>query len=77
MSHEKSLSSKRKKLSSKVKSSAKSIGIKAAPPKKLGEGKVTPRPKKPELSVVNVIEQISQILRKEVRNLDRKKASGE
>ncbi len=78
MSSEKSLYGKTKKLSSKVKSSVKSVNKKpAASSKKLSQSKVSVRPKKPELSVVNVIEQISQILRKEVRDLERRKASGE
>ena len=77
MSREKSLYSKAKKLSSKVRSSVESISTKPATSKKLSKGRVFPKPEKPELSVVNVIEQISQILRKEVRDLNRKKVSGE
>jgi hypothetical protein len=77
MENKKPLSDKTKKLSSKVKNSTKAIERKLSTPKKLSKEKVSPRPAKPELSVVNVIEQISQILRKEVRDLTRKKAAGE
>jgi hypothetical protein len=45
--------------------------------KKLDKAKVTTRPKNPEISVVNVIEQISLLLRTEIRKEEQKKASGE
>jgi hypothetical protein len=45
--------------------------------KKNLKNQATPRSKMPDLSPVNVIEQISQMLRKEVRSFEQRKAAGE
>lgn len=66
--------SKKDTLSSKVKSSAQSF---SSPSKKLSQKAIAPRSKLPQLSVVNVIEQISKLLREELHGLEKKKASGE
>ncbi len=76
MSSKKDLDTKRKKLSSTVKTTLKK-SPKSLPETQLSQDKVKPKPKKPELSVVNVIEQIALILRKEIRDQERKKVSGE
>lgn len=64
-------------LSSKVTRSAKSLKATPSSQKKPLINQVTTRAKMPDLSPVNVIEQISQMLRKEVHDLERKKAIGE
>ncbi|MBX9923777.1 MAG: hypothetical protein K2Y01_06675 [Rhabdochlamydiaceae bacterium] len=64
-------------LSSKVKQSAKSLKSTPSPSSKPLKNQVITRSKLPDLSPVNVIEQISQMLRKEVRSLESKKAIGE
>ncbi len=64
-------------ISSKVKRSAKSIATTTTTSKKLEKTKVSPRSKTPELSVVNVIERISLLLRSEIHALEEKKVSGE
>lgn len=65
-------------LSSKIKRSAKSIQKeKPSAQKKLKESKISVKAKTPELSVVNVIERISKLLRLEVRDLAKKKVVGE
>ena len=69
--------SSEEKISSKIKSCSKVIKQETPSSKKLDKAKVTPRSKSPDISVVNVIEQISLLLRTEVRKQEDKKASGE
>ena len=69
--------SSEEKISSKMKSCSKVIQQEAASSKKLDNAKITPRSKSPDISVVNVIEQISLLLRTEVRKQEEKKVSGE
>jgi hypothetical protein len=61
-------------ISSKIKRASKTIATQSSS-KKLEKAKITTRPKNPEISVVNVIEQISLLLRKEAQKQEQKKAS--
>ncbi len=63
--------------SSKVRRSSHSINSSPSTSVKPLQNQIITRSKMPDLSPVNVIEQISQLLRKEIHTLDRKKASGE
>ena len=73
------MSNKNSPLNKKTKLSLKAIlsGTSSSDSTQPKKPKFTARPKKPELSVVNVIEQISQMLRKEIHNIERKKVAGE
>ncbi len=63
---------------SKVKSSTKALSSsKLSSSKSLSEKKIAPRRKLPDVSVVNVIERISKLLREEIHHTKRKKAIGE
>jgi hypothetical protein len=64
-------------ISSKVKRSVKSLKSTVPSLEKPLQKQVITRAKMPDLSPVNVIEQISQMLRKEIHSLERKKAAGE
>lgn len=62
------------KISYKIKRVSKAMPTKSTS-KKLEKAKITARPKNPEISVVNLIEQISLLLRKEAQKQEQKKAS--
>lgn len=63
--------------SSKVRRSSNSIKSSLPTSSKPLKNQIITRSKMPDLSPVNVIEQISQLLRREIHTLDRKKVSGE
>ena len=63
--------------SDKIKRSAKALKSTPSASKKSLPKEIVTRSKMPDLSPVNIIEQISKMLREEVHNLERKKAVGE
>jgi len=66
-----------KKTVAKINRSAKSLKSSPSISEKSLKNEVITRSKMPDLSPVNVIEQISKMLRKEIHSLERKKAAGE
>lgn len=70
------MNTKKTSLSAKVKQTAQFLREELKALKPLKKGKISEKPKTPDLSPANAIERISKMLRKEVQELEKKKASG-